>query len=613
MYIAAIPTGPQFQMSLTLAWARHAAHAPGTERPADPADTWTILRACTRHPCVETPDHYVTCSTPNCEFCGPRPAISLLHGADNEVLRRHIELCAAAKPAAPIPGVLACGICGGGPAIAHTAPKHCAACHRILPISSAIFHVSSTAAQHCREWAAVESFCTPACYYKVHPAPCAACAKPDAAQCNEYGFFCNVACAQAYPRQAAPCAPSDVPCARCDATPCVLKDALGAYCSSGCADRVQVTDVLRTSVYEAPTVKWVQCARCERWMHATCGMANVREYVYGDPNFACPVCCPQGDGLRLTARRVFAETPMSKWIEAQLPEGVQHCTVRQLACEKEYTCIGLFQAHDGVDVLVFVMYMADILEKKAVHLSYLDSVPFFEPKAKRTETFYAIILGYLGLRRRQGYMRCYVHACPPNEAHDTYIFYVRPPDQKVLTQTELLGWYKALVQRGKEKGILAEQRQFDKNTDWDLVRAHFDGLFRTYTPEQCTKGLTHRPDLFTLEFAPGSPRAQVPPVLPNMAATSIFSDRHALVSRFTRYHLVFNTMISAKYTTLMLMHAVAHPDATHAFTCDECGGEVMRGARYGCPRCPNIDLCTKCRVHSHPLHPVFKRARSDET
>lgn len=109
-------------------------------------------------------------------------------------------------------------------------------------------------------------------------------------------------------------------------------------------------------------------------------------------------------------------------------------------------CIVVFQELDGVDVVLFALYVYEHGEdnpppnKRAVYISYLDSVHFMRPRRLRTFVYHEILIAYLDYARRKGFATAHIWACPPLKGDD-YIFYAKPEDQKTPRDSRLRQWY----------------------------------------------------------------------------------------------------------------------------------------------------------------------------
>merc|ERR1711916_266129 len=82
-------------------------------------------------------------------------------------------------------------------------------------------------------------------------------------------------------------------------------------------------------------------------------------------------------------------------------------------------CIMVFQEIDGVDVLIFAMFVQEYgsnsnePNRRKLYIAYLDSVHYFRPRRHRTLVYHELLLAYLEYSRRNGFTSCYIWACPP--------------------------------------------------------------------------------------------------------------------------------------------------------------------------------------------------------
>jgi E1A/CREB-binding protein len=124
-------------------------------------------------------------------------------------------------------------------------------------------------------------------------------------------------------------------------------------------------------------------------------------------------------------------------------------------------CIAVFQTLDGVDVLLFALYLYEHGENNAspntkkVYISYLDSVHFMRPRKMRTFIYHEILIGYLDYARRKGFVSAHIWACPPLKGDD-YIFYCKPEDQKTPRDTRLRQWYMDMLVECQKRDIVGK-------------------------------------------------------------------------------------------------------------------------------------------------------------
>lgn len=124
-------------------------------------------------------------------------------------------------------------------------------------------------------------------------------------------------------------------------------------------------------------------------------------------------------------------------------------------------CIALFQTIDGVDVILFAMYVYEYDDscpapnRRRVYISYLDSIYYFQPKCYRTIAYHALIIEYLRYVKERGFHTAHIWSCPPSGGDD-YVFYCHPKEQLVPREDMLLHWYQRMLEKAKEEGIVLE-------------------------------------------------------------------------------------------------------------------------------------------------------------
>jgi E1A/CREB-binding protein len=136
---------------------------------------------------------------------------------------------------------------------------------------------------------------------------------------------------------------------------------------------------------------------------------------------------------------------------------------RDQGCASEFPvrtkCIALFQTIDGVDVLLFAMYVYEYGDlcpapnKRRVYISYLDSVQYFEPQCYRTNVYHTIMVEYLRYVKNRGFHTAHIWSCPPTPGDD-YIFYSHPKHQLVPREDILRAWYHRMLDQAKSQGVV---------------------------------------------------------------------------------------------------------------------------------------------------------------
>lgn len=124
-------------------------------------------------------------------------------------------------------------------------------------------------------------------------------------------------------------------------------------------------------------------------------------------------------------------------------------------------CITVFQRLDGVDVILFGLYVYEHDDKnpppnqRAVYISYLDSVHYMRPRKMRTYIYHEILIAYLDYVRCKGYATAHIWACPPLKGDD-YILYAKPEDQKIPRDDRLRQWYIDMLVEAQKRGIVSK-------------------------------------------------------------------------------------------------------------------------------------------------------------
>jgi len=124
-------------------------------------------------------------------------------------------------------------------------------------------------------------------------------------------------------------------------------------------------------------------------------------------------------------------------------------------------CIALFQERDGIDLLLFVMYVFEYDDPASgpnfgrVYISYLDSVKYFNPPRLRQRAYQGLVANYLAYAKERGFHTAHIWACPP-EKGDDYIFYCHPLDQRIPKEDQLQQWYRTVLARCRQAGTVGQ-------------------------------------------------------------------------------------------------------------------------------------------------------------
>ena len=126
-------------------------------------------------------------------------------------------------------------------------------------------------------------------------------------------------------------------------------------------------------------------------------------------------------------------------------------------------CIALFQKIQGIDVLIFGMYVHEYdhdcpaPNRRRVYISYLDSVQYFEPKCYRRTAHHALLVEYLRYAKERGFHTAHIWSCPPTPG-DSNIFNCHPHIQKIPRDIILRKWYTDALGKAQDEGIVLETK-----------------------------------------------------------------------------------------------------------------------------------------------------------
>jgi len=298
-----------------------------------------------------------------------------------------------------------------------------------------------------------------------------------------------------------------------------LKDGQSLELGEMTLKKEQLTKKKNDEVHEE---SWVQCDKCERWIHQICALFNTRQNKDQRSEYICPKCTiddrkkrgviegisttPMAEDLQRTklserlelhvrnkvdeyfenAARDRAKSENISFEEAK--KGMQMggvITIRQVTSmdrklevrermKKRYAfknypdeftfrckCIVVFQNLDGVDCILFGLYVYEHDEKnpypneRAVYISYLDSVHYMRPRRMRTFIYHEIMISYLDYVRQKGFSTAHIWACPPLKGDD-YILYAKPEDQKTPKDDRLRQWYLDMLVECQRRGIVGK-------------------------------------------------------------------------------------------------------------------------------------------------------------
>jgi len=309
---------------------------------------------------------------------------------------------------------------------------------------------------------------------------------------------------------------------------------------------------------------WVECDKCHRWIHQICGLFNTRQNKHESSEYTCPKCTikerqesgkaeptsttPGAEDLPRTKLSEYLETHVKLACEERFAElareksavegislseateqigGGGAITIRQVTsmnrtietrermkaryafknypAQFEYRCkcLIVFQKIEGVDVMLFGLYVYEHDEKnpapntRCVYVSYLDSVHYMRPRKIRTFVYHELLIAYLDYVRQRGYATAHIWACPPLKGDD-YVLYAKPEEQKTPKDQQLRQWYinmlETCTKRGIVKNVTNMHEQYFSKPELDAtVIPYLEGDYWVGEAENVIKELSESP------------------------------------------------------------------------------------------------------------------------
>lgn len=213
---------------------------------------------------------------------------------------------------------------------------------------------------------------------------------------------------------------------------------------------------------------------------------------------------------------------------------------------------------------------------RRAYISYLDSVKYFQPPQYRTKVYHELLVRYIQTIKERGFIGLHIWACPPGK-NDDYILHCHPPEQKVPRDDRLKNWYEAMLNRGKDLGIVIHRTNFHdeflvpnygkKMEDMKLSSLpYFDGDYWTMEIDsRITKKEENEEKKDNIYEKPKNYRTKKDKNDKNNKSTfdGLFKD-------------LANKMASQKEN-----HLYAHLQ----YWCHICGEYILKGKRYECIDC----------------------------
>lgn len=274
--------------------------------------------------------------------------------------------------------------------------------------------------------------------------------------------------------------------------------------------------------------RFVECSICQRKQHKICSLYSEST----NSNFICSHCSfylndneirkkHNARHLPVSNLSRFMEDKVNNYLHGEAPnackvhvrllsDSIKYVNLnlglqKFLSDNGELNCfpyrskaVYLFQEIDGQDVAFFAFYAQEFgsdcspRNARRVNISYIDSVQMFEPPNLRTAVYHEALIAYFNYIKNMGFIAVHLWVEPPSIGDD-YIFSTHPPNQKYLSQTKLLSWYKKMLEKGVNSNIIYKFNTFYEEMDStkDLIASIplFQGDFWLYAMEDKFKSI----------------------------------------------------------------------------------------------------------------------------
>ena len=182
----------------------------------------------------------------------------------------------------------------------------------------------------------------------------------------------------------------------------------------------------------------------------------------------------------------------------------------------ESRVFALFEKIDGVDVLLYVLYISEFGEnaceanRNTAYISYLDSINYMRPRFLRTPIYHTILCGYLADAKQRDFHSVHIWACPPSRGAD-YIFHRHPKGQRTPGWERLRLWYVFLYRKKEEIVLLQNTTSFNTLSE---THRYNKMLVRAFKENTVIDAGTLYEDHFTLPFSKQLRKNTAPPYFP---------------------------------------------------------------------------------------------------
>ena len=240
------------------------------------------------------------------------------------------------------------------------------------------------------------------------------------------------------------------------------------------------------------TEAWISCVRCDARYHQACVLHNPWE---NNTEFVC-LSCRSGSSKQFSSLPRAKDLPRTNLVDAietrlrdeiknyndtfclrevsrrdqvsKLPESFLQ-SVRVASPSSCYPSniksnsrvLHLYQRIDGVDVLLFAMYVSEfgkdapVANRMSSYISYLDSIHFMRPRHLRTKMYHTILCAYIADAKSRGFTNCHIWACPPLRTAE-YIFHKHPRSQRTPGWERLRKWYDEMIRKAHSEGSIVQ-------------------------------------------------------------------------------------------------------------------------------------------------------------